>query len=305
MAIDALTTAPIALFTYNRPWHTQQTVKALLKNAQAKGSDLFVFSDGPKNKATKEKVDEVRQYLRTIEGFKSVRIVERKENSGLAQSIISGVTEVVNEHGKVIVLEDDLVTSPYFLKFMNEGLNCYAQDNRVISIHGYCYPVEGLPETFFLKGTDCWGWATWKRGWNLFEADGRKLLAALIEKNLLERFDFFGAYDYSGMLRGQIAGKNQSWAVRWYASALLRDRLTLYPRETLVQNIGLDGSGVHCANDHHEGPFNESVSMTSVDFSVIPVKESQEALKAFSCFLRQASPGLAKRVMYKLGRLVR
>jgi len=241
--------APIALFTYNRPWHTQQTVEALLRNVEAADSDLIVFSDGPKDGGSRENIYEVRQHLRTIEGFKSVRIVERKKNLGLAQNIISGVTEVVNEHGRVIVLEDDLVTSPYFLRYMNDALDAYQDDDRVISIHGYCYPIEGLPETFFQKGADCLGWATWKCGWDLFEPDGSKLLAELTQRNLLHRFDFFEAYDFSGMLRGQTMGKNQSWAVRWYASALLNNKLTLYPGQTLVQHIGSDGSGTHCGDD--------------------------------------------------------
>ncbi len=299
--------APIALFTYNRFWHTQQTVEALLKNAEAVDSDLIVFSDGAKNEASEGKVDEVRQYLRMIEGFKSIRIVEREANLGLAQSIISGVTEVVDEHGRVIVLEDDLVTSPYFLKYMNDALNLYENDDRVISIHGYNYPVEEpLPEVFFIKGADCLGWATWKRGWELFESDGRKLLDRLTRQSLLDRFDFFGGYDFSGMLRAQIAGKNQSWAVRWHASALLNDKLTLYPGKTLVQHIGSDGSGTHCGDDSGVGLFDAPVSRYPVDISDISVKEDHEVLMAFSRFLRQVShPGLVKRVMRKLRRMVR
>jgi len=299
--------APIALFTYNRPWHTQQTVEALLNNAEASDSDLIIFSDGAKEGVSWEKVDEVRQYLKTIEGFKSVRISERQENFGLARSIIVGVTDVVNEYGRVIVLEDDLVTSPYFLKYMNDALNLYENDERVISVHGYNYPIEEpLPDAFFIKGADCLGWATWKRGWGLFESDGRKLLNQLKQRDMFKRFDLFGAYDYSGMLRGQIAGKNQSWAVRWYASALLQNKLTLYPGKTLVQHMGSDGSGTHCGDDNGMGLFDASISMFPVDISAIPVKEDHDALMAFSRFLRQVSHlGLVKRVKRKLGRMVR
>ena len=127
---------------------------------------------------------------------------------------------------KVIVLEDDLVTSPHFLQYMNDGLGIYERDDRVISIHGYSYPVHGkLPETFFLRGADCLGWATWKRGWDLFEDDGQRLLNELERRNLTRSFDFDGSYPYTQMLRDQIAGSNSSWAVRWYASAFLRDKL--------------------------------------------------------------------------------
>src|SRR3989344_4735411 len=207
--------APIALFVYNRPEHTRRTVEALLKNEGASESALFVFSDAAKNPVAAEGVQEVRAYLKTITGFKSIEILERRENYGLARSIVEGVTDLTNRFGQVIVLEDDLVTSPYFLRYMNEALALYADEERVVSIHGYVYPVTGtLPETFFLRGTDCWGWATWKRGWDLYEADGAKLLAELKSNNFLESFDFGGAYRFSDMLRRQVRGANDSWAIR-------------------------------------------------------------------------------------------
>jgi len=288
--------APIALFTYNRPWHTQQTVEALLTNAEAKDSDLIVFSDGDKDSSSSPKVDDVRQYLKTIEGFKSVRIVEREENLGLAQSIISGVTEVVNEYGRIIVLEDDLLTSPYFLKYMNDGLKLYQDDERVISLHGYSYPIKNLPETFFLKGADCWGWATWKQDWSLFEPDGKKLLAQLKQRNLMDRFDFFGAFDYSGMLKGQIEGKNDSWAIRWYASALLHSKLTLYPGKSLVHNTGNDASGRHCSAID---TFDTTLTLDPVLVGEITIEEHQGALTQFDHFLRLAKPGIVARIIRK------
>ena len=143
-------------------------------------------------------------------------------------------------------MEDDLVTSPHFLQYMNESLDLYQQEERVISIHAYMYPVkEELPETFFLRGADCWGWATWKRSWQLFESDGAKLLEQLNSQNLTREFNFNGSYPYVRMLKDQIKRRNNSWAIRWYASAFLANRLTLYPGASLVQNIGHDGSGVH------------------------------------------------------------
>lgn len=243
--------APIVLFAYNRPWHLAQTIDALKKNELSVSSDLIVFSDGAKNHESNQKVEEVRQYLKTISGFKSVKVVERDRNLGLARSIISGVSQVVGEYDRVIVMEDDLVTSPFFLHYMNDALEYYADEDEVISIHGYCYPVRGtLPETFFIKGADCLGWGTWQRGWSLFEENSQKLLERLKQKDLLLRFDFFGAYGYTKMLKNQIKGKNDSWAVRWYASALLNDKLTLYPGQSLVFHIGYDGSGTNCGVDN-------------------------------------------------------
>ena len=172
--------APIVIFTYNRPWHTQQTVEALLKNEYASESDLIIFSDAPKNEAAKKGVEETRSYIRNITGFKSLRIIERDRNFGLANNIIDGVTSIVNEFGRIIVLEDDLLTSPYFLKFMNEALSLYEDEERVISVHGYIYPIKkSLPDTFFIKGADCLGWGTWKRGWDLFNSNGSELLHCL------------------------------------------------------------------------------------------------------------------------------
>jgi len=294
--------APIALFVYDRPYHIRQTVESLLKNLEVTDSDLIIFSDGPRHEMAQKGVSEVRAYIKTIDGFKSARIVEHKENLGLAQNIISGVTDVVNEYGRVIVLEDDMVTSPYFLRYMNDGLETYENDDRVISIHGYCYPIEGLPETFFLKGADCWGWATWNRGWDLFEPDGAKLLEALDTNGLLERFNLFGGYDYSGMLRNQIAGKNDSWAVRWYASALLADKLTLYPGVSLVHNTGNDASGRHCAEVE---TFDTSLSKNPVQVGGIAVEEHPGALAQFHHFLKQAKPGIVSRAIGKTKRLKR
>jgi len=155
---EGIIVAPIALFAYNRPWHTRRTVEALQRNALAEQSDLFIFSDAPKRPDSADAVRQVRGYIKTISGFKSINIVERAQNLGLAKSIIDGATYLSNQCGRFIVLEDDIVTSPHFLTFMNEALKRYADDDRVISIHGYVYPVaQPLPDAFFLLGADCWG----------------------------------------------------------------------------------------------------------------------------------------------------
>lgn len=239
--------APIALFAYKRVHHLRQTVEALASNSLAAESDLFVFADGARTAADEADVRAVRDYIGSITGFRSITPILRDSNMGLSASIISGVTELITTHGEVIVVEDDLVTSPYFLAYMNAALRLYRDDERVISVHGYLYPLSvRLPETFFLRGADCWGWATWQRGWDLFEADGRKLLAELEQQKLTRSFDLNGAYPYTNMLRDQVSGRNDSWAIRWHASAFLNGRLTLYPGCSLVRNIGFDASGTHC-----------------------------------------------------------
>lgn len=243
--------APIVLFTYNRVAHTKRTVDALLQNVYAGESDLIIYSDGAKRPEAEPTVNELREFLDTIRGFKSVTVVRRSGNLGLGRNIISGVGQVVDNRGSAIVLEDDLITSPYFLQFMNEALNKYQNDDRVISAVGYVYPMqEELPQNFFLKNSDCLGWATWKRGWDLFEQDAEKLLKEIIASNSAKEFDFGGNYPYTRMLRDQVAGKVDSWAIRWYASAFIQNKLTLYPGKSLVYHAGNDLTGTNYTDDN-------------------------------------------------------
>jgi hypothetical protein len=276
--------APIALFVYNRPEHAQQTVDALKKNYLSGESELFIFSDAPKDKKAEEKVSQVRGYIKDITGFKKVEIVKRDSNFGLAQSIIRGVSELIAKYGKIIVLEDDLVTSPYFLQFMNDALLFYEKDEKVISVCGYTYPIETEgQETFFLKIADCWGWATWKRGWDLFEPDANKLLKELRAKSMLKRLNLDGAYNYSKMLKKQTTNRASSWAILWYSSALLNEKLSLYPFKSLVTNIGFDKLGTHCRDN---SGFFVDIHPGQVVVSGIPLEENQDALKKIKIFFR-------------------
>lgn len=276
--------APIVIFTYNRPWHTQQTIEALLQNEYAAESDLIVYSDSPKNENAQAGVEETRKYIASIKGFKSLRIIERTENYGLANNIVDGVTSVVNEFGRIIVLEDDLLTSPYFLKFMNEALNLYESTEEVISVHGYIYPIKrDLPETFFIKGADCLGWGTWKRGWTLFNPNGSELLKQLVDTKQCKAFDFGGAYPYTQMLQKQVSGQVGSWAIRWYASAFLNNKLTLYPGRSLIYHNGSDGSGTNCGVSDE---FEVELSDTPIQVFPIEVDMSLVGKKAFIHYFR-------------------
>jgi hypothetical protein len=275
--------APIVLFTYRRPVHIRRTVEALLANPHARDSQLHVYSDAGTTPSAQADVDAVRAYLATITGFRSVTIRPRAVNFGLARSIVEGVTEVLAEHESAIVLEDDMVTSPHFLTYMNDALRQYATDERVASIHAYVYQVRAtLPETYFLRGADCWGWATWRRAWR-FEADGAALLAELRARNLTHAFDFDGTYPYTQMLEDQVLGKNDSWAVRWRASAFLQNKLTLYPGRSLVHNIGNDDSGTHSETSD---VLDVSLSTTPVRVGDAPVEHSEVAYRAYAEFFR-------------------
>jgi hypothetical protein len=295
--------APIVLFVYNRPDHTQLTVEALKKNPESRSSDLVVYSDAARLQADEASVANVRRYLRGIDGFKSVKIVERPENYGLSKSITEGVTEILTRDERVIVMEDDLITSPNFLNYMNTALDKYAATSDVISVHGYTYPTgRKLPETFFLRGADCWGWATWKRGWELFDTDGVKLLNDIRDRNEVSRFNLNNSYPYTQMLEEQIAGKNSSWAILWYASAFVTGKLTLYPGRSLVHNLGNDSSGTHSTATNQ---YNVNVADVKIDVigSDPDLKDSDIALEAFSEFFNPGRSGvgvlksLAKRIL--------
>jgi hypothetical protein len=294
--------APIVLFVYARLSHTRLTVDALLKNPGAELSDLIIFSDAARTTEKQANVDEVRAYLKTITGFRSITIKHRPYNFGLAKSIIDGVTKAVNKYGRIIVLEDDMVTSPHFLTYMNEALDKYAYDDRVASIHGYVYPVKQLlPEAFFLRGADCWGWATWQRGWKLFNPNGQHLLDELKQKKLIGAFNFNGAYPFSSMLEGQINGSNDSWAVRWHASAFLAEKLTLYPGRSLVNNIGNDSSGVHCGDDMGYGLV---VSSSPIDLGSIEVQASAQGQAAFEAFFRKIQGSFASKLLRRTKKML-
>lgn len=278
--------APIALFTYNRPIHTHQTIDALLKNEYASGSDLIIFSDAPRDDVAGDGVHQTRAYLRGITGFRSINLIERAENMGLAANIIDGVTQVVNEYGQIIVLEDDLLTSPYFLKYMNEALAMYEDADEVISVHGYIFPIKRkLPESFFIRGTDCLGWGTWKRGWDLFTPNGAELLDQIRARKLERTFDFSGSYPFMKMLEKQAEGSVSSWAVRWYASALLKDKLTLYPGRSLIFHNGSDGSGTNYSGDN---ALDVKLSDRPIVLERLLPEEDMNARKAFIGYFRYA-----------------
>lgn len=286
------TFAPIALFVYKRPNHLKLTIEALIKNYLIEESELFIFSDGPKSDKDEIQVNEVRKFIKELKGFKKIFLIEKETNFGLSKSIISGVTELVDKYGKIIVLEDDLVTSPFFLKYMNDALTYYNNIDEVISIHGYMYPLNAiLPETFFLRGADCWGWGTWKRAWNLFEPDGKKLLRELEEQNLLSKFDWEGALTNVRMLKNFIKGKNDSWAIRWHASAFLNNKLTLYPGKSLINNIGADGLGT---NVRKTNIYNTTLTSEQIEIKSIPLEENLYVRELLKIYFLSNKPLLSK-----------
>jgi acetyltransferase-like isoleucine patch superfamily enzyme len=260
--------APIVLFVYNRPWHTVQTVEALLKNELAKESELYVYCDNAKNKDARESVDDVRNYIDTIDGFKKVTVIKRKKNWGLADSIIDGVTKIVNEYGKIIVLEDDLVTNPYFLKFMNEALEFYKNEEKVWHVGGWNYPIEtnGLEDVFLWRGMNCWGWATWSDRWNGFNKNVNNTIK-IFTKNEIKQFNLDGHQNFWAQVLANKKGAANTWAVFWYAHIFKNNGLCLNPSKSFIQNIGFDGSGDNCGKDDFYKINSNSNSNGKIIFS--------------------------------------
>jgi hypothetical protein len=295
--------SPIAFFAYNRPEHCLQALESLAANEGAAESELFIFCDGPKGRRDHKAVEEVRAAVGSRKWCKTVHIIEREKNWGLARSIISGVTETVNRHGRIIVLEDDLVLSPQFLNFMNDALEFYKDQPKVMHISGYMFPVKGqLPEAFFYRGASCWGWGTWKRAWNQFESDAQKHLDRLSAKALRYEFDIQGSTNFYSMLRDHSKGRINSWAIRWYASVFLNGGLCLHPGTSMTNNIGHDGTGVHCMSTE-----DYQVMLAEKMVSHFPSKacEDDHMVRQMVQFYRSIKKPLHVRAIGWLGRRLR
>jgi glycosyltransferase involved in cell wall biosynthesis len=285
--------APIALFVYNRPEHTRRTLASLQKNELAAESRLFIFSDGAKTNADVDRVEEVRALIKDVAGFKSVKVIARKENLGLANSIIIGVSQLVSEFGKIIVFEDDLISSPYTLEYFNEALSKYQHDDEVMHVGAYMYPLEDktLPETFFYRIATSWGWATWARAWKNFEPDIDKLMAGFdVEKKY--NFSIEYTMNFWKQMQEFKSGKNNSWAIRWYASIFLNKGFALHPAQSLVHNIGHDGTGVHSNIEHMYGV---KIAQKPVKYFPAGIKENEQAHRVIKAFLKKRKGTLLQR----------
>jgi len=276
--------APIVLFVYNRLDHAIKTIEALKKNDLAKESELFIFSDAPKNEGAEKAVAEVRDFLETVDGFKKVTINKKDRNWGLANSIVDGVTGLVNEYGKIIVMEDDIVTSPFFLRYMNDALNLYENDEKVMHVSGYTFPVDTsqFPETFFYEQASCWGWATWSRAWKYFSTDTKYLLNGIKNSKRGEYYKIV-----SSQLRANLDGRIKTWAAKWQAAVYMNDGLCLHPKISLVNNVGHDGSGIH---SNKNNVFNNIVMAKGVKLKRIPIEELEVINKVMDNFYRSIRP---------------
>ncbi len=282
--------APIVVFVFARPEHTRLTLEALAANTLASESELIIYADAARTQSETEPVQQVRKLIRDIKGFRNISIIERETNYGLARSIIEGVSEVCEQYGRVIVLEDDIVTSPAFLSFMNAALDRYADESRVWHISGWNYPIDpkGLGDTFFWRAMNCWGWATWDNHWKYFKKDAQQLIKTW-DRQKIKRFNLDGCHDFWRQILNNSTGRQNTWAIFWYASIFEYDGLCLNPTQSFVNNIGIDGSGENCATNKlfiasqlcekvGELPANYEESMLAVQRIKLFNKSMQETL---------------------------
>ncbi|BAK78305.1 sugar transferase [Pseudogulbenkiania sp. NH8B] len=292
--------APIVLFVFARPNHTHKTLESLRANTLAKESDLIIYADAARNASEAEKVKQVRHLLQSINGFNSIKIIERETNIGLARNIIEGVTDVCERHGKAIVLEDDIVTSPTFLEYMNGALDRYADEKNIWHISGWNYPIEptGLEDAFFWRAMNCWGWGTWQDRWVNFRKDPRLLIESWSTKDI-SAFNLDDAYSFWEQVQLNHQKKINTWAIFWYATIFSHKGLCLNPAQTLVLNIGIDGSGENCGTT---AIYTSQLSRKSNFSWPREHKESSLALERIKHFYKNNNPSIARRIARKLKR---
>lgn len=283
--------APIAVFAFNRPDNLERTLQALSRNELADQSSVSIFCDGPRTEEERQKTDAVRRIARGATGFAEVTVVEREENRGLKRSLETGIAHMFEKHERLIVVEDDIVTSKFFLQYMNDALELYAQYPKVASIGGYCVPhsLKSAPETFFLRGGECWGWATWKDRWqSLYTGDAQKMLDAIYENDLSKYFDMDGTCPATAILRDAAENKVNSWFMPWSAAICLVGKLTLHPSQTLIRNIGF-ASGTHSNNaDIQQADLvNRKVNVEFIDI--------REDILMYRCYKKFNSEDTRKR----------
>lgn len=282
--------APVVVFAYKRPRHLEQALRGLAANDLAADSPLIIFCDGPKPSATeadKQAIGEVRRIAHAATGFASLEVVEAQANKGLARSVIDGVTRVVKEHGRVIVVEDDAVLAPHFLRFMNDALDLYAKDDKVFSVGGWSYYADPavLGATYLIRYPDSLTWAVWERSWRHMEQDGAVLLRQLGEEGKLAALDADGKVRYfSRMLKAQVAGKIDSWAIRWTATCVLHGGLSVFPAHPVALNRGFGTGATH----ETEGEHGRDLEIGAVPVTVerLPLVEAPLAIGQWAAYVR-------------------
>ncbi len=239
--------APIALFLYNRPQISIKCIESLKANLDFDISDLYIFIDGPKNKEDKKKINELVEYIRHCNFKNLINLDKQEKNRGLANSVYKGVNKIFLEHNRVIVIEDDLVLHPHFLQFMNYCLDSYKAKN-IFQVCGFIWgdSLKHYSQPTLIPNINSWGWATWKEKWSYFKLNTiSDLEVKKFSENDIINFNLNNSYNYYKILKKQIKNKTDSWAIQWYYHVFNKGGYSIYPNQSLVLNIGMDGSGTH------------------------------------------------------------
>ena len=272
--------APVCLFAYKRIDKLKIVVERLKKCYLADETVLFIFSDGARDTDDLVDIDKTRQYLRKIDGFSKVIIIERKKNIGLAENIMQGVTEVISKYKKTIIIEDDIVPNLYFLEYMNSALDYYESSKKVMQICANSLPPDSekksLPQTYFMPWGSCWGWATWDDRWKFFERNPQKLINIVTEEDIY-RINRNGTYNMWQQVLDNYSGKRKTWAIFWEITIYLHHGLSLYPNVDMCKNIGMDGKGENCPIDIRY-PKKTLIDAKITEFSDV-IEENNDAME--------------------------
>jgi hypothetical protein len=286
----------IAVFAFRRPGHLSRVLASLVDQRWGTSLPVHLFLDGPRHQDDEEAVMATRLVAEAFVDRLRLSIHAAPVNRGLYNALTTGVGSVLADHEQVIVLEDDIFVSSYFLEYILAALACYVNTPKVCSIHGYLPPLSmPMPETFFLRGADCWGWATWRDRWRLYRHDAAAMAAEIRQRGLVDAFNLGGGVSNLKMLDQRAAGRSKSWAICWHASCFLAERYTLHPGRSLVRNIGLDDSGEHCAPS---AALEASLSDTPIRVTPQPVLEDPAIVAALG--QRYAVPPLPRRLLNRL-----
>ena len=274
--------SPLVIFAFNRPNYLKKCLSSLKLNKLSSKTKTYFFIDYPKNKIDFKNYNKVIKIIKETNIFNQKIIIQRKYNYGLKKNILSGIDYVLKKNDTVIVLEDDLYLSKYFLDYMNKYLHFFKDTKKIASIHGYCYPInkKNLNNFFLLRGADCWGWATWRRAWRYYNDDNLSLAKKIKKNNEINLFNFNNSFNYYDML---INRSSSTWAVNWYASAFTKKMLTLYPKTPYIKNIGNSGLGTH--SNKIDKRFDVSLSR-NFKFEKLAIKEDIIARRKFEKFFK-------------------
>jgi len=271
---------PIAFFVYNRPKHTLKTLESLRRNHGIENTLIYVFCDGPKGSSKKEikQVEETRKLVKNIDWCLDTIVYEEEKNKGVTRALTEGVSKVLEAEDSVVVVEDDLDLSPYFLQYMKDSLSTYRSVPEVMAVAGYMWPHKftNLPETFFLKFSHYWGWGTWKRAWKYYPKDTNALVKRFNSSEIIENFNRYSIFSYSSfdVLHAANDKLLENWDIFWSATVFLQDGLVLYPRKSLVRNIGFDNTGVNCLRNKSYNFHRQAVNTSPVSVKMLPLKEN-------------------------------